>query len=91
MNVCIISTSYSDYVYYFCFTHMTARRYMIQIVGGMKYLHTHAILHRDLSLTNLLLTSDLEVRIADFGLATQLNTPGEQHFTLCGTPNYISP
>lgn len=67
------------------------RSFMTQIVSGMKYLHTHSILHRDLSLTNLLLTSDLEVKIADFGLATQLTAPGEQHFTLCGTPNYISP
>ena len=64
---------------------------MMQIVSGMRYLHTHGILHRDLSLTNLLLTSDLKVKIADFGLATQLASPGEQHFTLCGTPNYISP
>ena len=63
----------------------------MQIVSGMRYLHTHGILHRDLSLTNLLLTSDLKVKIADFGLATQLASPGEQHFTLCGTPNYISP
>jgi len=64
---------------------------MHQIVSGIKYLHTHSILHRDLSLTNMLLTDDLKVKIADFGLAAQLREPGEQHYTLCGTPNYISP
>lgn len=30
-------------------------------------------------------------KIADFGLATQLNYTEEKHFTMCGTPNYISP
>lgn len=49
------------------------------------------ILHRDMSLSNLLLTNDLRVKIADFGLATQLTRPDERHTTLCGTPNYISP
>ena len=57
----------------------------------MLYLHTHGILHRDLTLSNLLLTSSMNIKIADFGLATQLKLPTEKHFTMCGTPNYISP
>jgi len=64
---------------------------MTQIVTGMKYLHQHSILHRDLSLTNLLLTRGMDVKIADFGLAAQLTGPSDQHYTMCGTPNYISP
>ena len=64
---------------------------MTQIVTGMRYLHQHSILHRDLSLTNLLLTKSMTVKIADFGLAAQLSSPTEQHYTMCGTPNYISP
>ncbi|CAG9783770.1 unnamed protein product [Diatraea saccharalis] len=62
-----------------------------QVLSGVLYLHTHNIIHRDLSLNNLLLTRDLKVKIADFGLATQLNGPDEKHVTMCGTPNYISP
>ncbi|CAK1581877.1 unnamed protein product [Parnassius mnemosyne] len=62
-----------------------------QVLSGVMYLHTHNIIHRDLSLNNLLLTKDLNVKIADFGLATQLNGPDEKHVTMCGTPNYISP
>lgn len=64
---------------------------MHQIVKGMLYLHTHGILHRDLTLSNLLLTSSMNIKIADFGLAAQLKLPNEKHFTMCGTPNYISP
>lgn len=64
---------------------------MNQVVNGLLYLKTHCILHRDMSLSNLLLTKDLHVKIGDFGLATQLKRPDEKHMTLCGTPNYISP
>lgn len=64
---------------------------LAQVVNGLLYLKSNHILHRDMSLSNLLLTSDLKVKIADFGLATQLTRPDEKHTTLCGTPNYISP
>ncbi|GJQ82899.1 putative serine threonine-protein kinase [Trypoxylus dichotomus] len=64
---------------------------MRQVVEGVQYLHSHNILHRDMSLSNLLLTRDMQVKIADFGLATQLSRPDEKHMTMCGTPNFISP
>ncbi|VUZ50068.1 unnamed protein product [Hymenolepis diminuta] len=67
-----------------------ARHCMKQIISGLLYLHSHKILHRDLTLANLLLTKDMKVKIADFGLATLIE-PGEDHNTMCGTPNYISP
>lgn len=31
------------------------------------------------------------IKICDFGLAIQIEHPDEEHFTLCGTPNYIAP
>ncbi|XP_075056098.1 serine/threonine-protein kinase PLK4 [Mixophyes fleayi] len=73
------------------FTEKEALHLMEQIVKGMLYLHSHGILHRDLTLSNLLLSSDMNVKIADFGLAAQLKLPNEKHFTMCGTPNYIAP
>lgn len=60
---------------------------MRQVVSGLLYLHSHQILHRDISLSNLLLTKDMQVKIADFGLATQLKRPDEKHMTLCGESN----
>lgn len=67
-----------------------------QVVSGLQYLHSRNIMHRDLSMSNLLLTTSerggMQVKIADFGLATQLNHNSQnKHTTLCGTPNYISP
>ncbi|XP_014235013.1 serine/threonine-protein kinase PLK4 [Trichogramma pretiosum] len=68
-----------------------AGRIIQQVVQGLLYLHSFQILHRDMSLSNLLLTKDMQVKIADFGLATQLSSPDEKHFTMCGTPNFIAP
>lgn len=72
-------------------TEAETAKVLMQIVNGLLYLKVNNILHRDMSLSNLLLTNDLKVKIADFGLATQLTRPDEKHNTLCGTPNYISP
>ncbi|CAL4091417.1 unnamed protein product [Meganyctiphanes norvegica] len=72
-------------------TENESRQYLGQVVGGMLYLHSQSIMHRDLTLTNLLLDDNGNIKIADFGLATQLARPGDRHTTMCGTPNYISP
>ena len=42
---------------------------MIQLLAGMKHLHDNNVVHRDLKLSNLLLTEHGELKIADFGLA----------------------
>nr|XP_018670432.1 serine/threonine-protein kinase PLK4-like isoform X1 [Ciona intestinalis] len=67
------------------------REFMVQIVEGMLYLHAHGILHRDITLANMLLDDNCHIKIADFGLATRLALPTDKHFTMCGTPNFISP
>lgn len=73
------------------FNEYEAASVLKQVVDGLLYLHSHHILHRDMSLANLLLTKHMTIKISDFGLATQLSRPDEKHMTLCGTPNYISP
>lgn len=67
-----------------------------QLIGALEYIHNHNVIHRDLKLSNILLTGDLQdrttlVKIGDFGLAVRKEHPDEEHFTLCGTPNYIAP
>lgn len=73
------------------FTESEARAFFYQVVSGLKYLHSHNIMHRDLTLANLMLTSDMKLKIGDFGLATKLATPSEKHVTMCGTPNFMAP
>lgn len=50
-----------------------ASGYMGQLLAGLQYLHESGIMHRDLKLSNLLLSEDgRRLRIADFGLAVKL-------------------
>ncbi|XP_045160378.2 serine/threonine-protein kinase PLK1-like isoform X2 [Mercenaria mercenaria] len=72
-------------------TEPEVRYYMGQLVDGVKYIQEHDIIHRDLKLGNMLLNDDMDVKIADFGLATRVEFEGEKKMTVCGTPNYIAP
>ena len=67
------------------------RFYMRQLVEGLAYLHKALVIHRDLKLGNLFLTSDMRLKIGDFGLAARLDDPDDRKRTMCGTPNYIAP
>ncbi|EAX99031.1 CMGC family protein kinase [Trichomonas vaginalis G3] len=52
------------------------RYFIYQLLRGLKYLHSANILHRDLKPSNLLLNSDCDLKIADFGLA-RISEPDE--------------
>eukprot|EP00347_Sterkiella_histriomuscorum_P013112 403365973 len=65
-----------------------------QILLGLDFMHSQNIIHRDIKLDNILLSSSnfdiLELRLADFGLAKVLKE-GELCYHKCGTPTYIAP
>jgi serine/threonine protein kinase len=46
-----------------------ARYFLYEVLRGLKYLHTANVLHRDLKPSNLLVNSNCELAICDFGLA----------------------
>ncbi|EGZ27240.1 hypothetical protein PHYSODRAFT_553865 [Phytophthora sojae] len=47
-----------------------AHRYLVDVLSGLRFLHSHGIAHRDVSLENILLRDGRAV-IADFGLCVQ--------------------
>ncbi|XP_031264674.1 MDIS1-interacting receptor like kinase 2-like [Pistacia vera] len=61
---------------------------------ALSYLHhdcTPSIVHRDISSNNILLNSELEAFIADFGLARLLHPDSSNRTILAGTYGYIAP
>ncbi|XP_070139772.1 serine/threonine-protein kinase MARK2 isoform X11 [Drosophila kikkawai] len=61
-----------------------------QIVSAVQYCHQKRIIHRDLKAENLLLDSELNIKIADFGFSNEF-TPGSKLDTFCGSPPYAAP
>jgi len=53
------------------------RYFIYQVLRGLKFIHSANVLHRDLKPSNLLVNSDCDLKIADFGLA-RISTPDEQ-------------
>ena len=64
-----------------------------KLARAMQHAHEHGIIHRDLKPGNVLFTVEGEPKIADFGLAKQLNVKDGLSETgnILGTPSYMAP
>lgn len=66
------------------------RRIFGQLIAGVGYCHENMVVHRDLKPENVLMDSDYNIKIADFGLSSKW-APGERLTESCGSPNYAAP
>jgi serine/threonine-protein kinase len=71
-----------------------AIRIAIEVLDALDYIHANGVVHRDLKPENIMVDADGNVKLIDFGIASD---SGARRLTYAnftatlGTPNYISP
>ncbi len=75
------------------FPPFSPARLLVTVARAVHYAHQRGILHRDLKPSNILLDSQGEPHVADFGLAKMLSPESGFTYTesILGSPNYMAP
>jgi serine/threonine protein kinase len=74
------------------FTEARSRFYAAEILLALEYLHSMAVIYRDLKPENVLIDALGHIKISDFGLSKSgVTERGQKTFTFCGTPEYLAP
>nr|AAS21424.1 calcium/calmodulin-dependent protein kinase type II alpha chain [Oikopleura dioica] len=76
------------------YSESDASRCISQVLDCLKHTHSYNVIHRDLKPENLLLASknkNADVKLADFGLAIEVQGDTPAWFGFAGTPGYLSP
>ena len=65
----------------------------LQICDGLEFLHSAVppIVHRDLKLSNIMITVEGTVKIIDYGAAKNIEKEKDRDTVLLGTPEYAAP
>ena len=85
----IMSYSLKDFIHkYSCVIKIeNIKKWCLQILEGLKYLHSNNIIHRDLKLNNIFIDYlTFRICIGDFGSSTNIKT-----YSCTGTPEYMAP
>lgn len=65
--------------------------YISQIILMLDKLHQKNIIYRDLKPENLVLGADGYIRLVDFGYSVVVKNKKTRTYTVCGTPEFLSP
>lgn len=77
-----------------CMDEQVALRMILETAKALEHAHELGLIHRDVKPKNLMLTQDETVKLADMGLAREINdyaTATAEAGRAYGTPYYISP
>lgn len=82
-----------DYICFQPLSEKTTHYYFRQLLEAMSYLHRNKICHRDLKPENLLIDSNYDMKLADFGFATKSEgmLGDYMHYACKGTLGYMAP
>ena len=87
--------NFISFILYFCrpgiLKGIHKKFIMYQLLSATQYLHSGNVIHRDQKPSNILLDTECNCKIADFGLATVLSHSEEKLKLRCGSPGYVSP
>ena len=66
-----------------------------EVSAALGFAHRNGVVHRDIKPANILIGSNGQVKVADFGIARAMNAPTEKNLTqvgaVMGTATYFSP
>ena len=63
--------------------------FIIESLNAIGYAHSNGFVHMDLKPSNIMLSTENEIKVIDFGISMDLNK--EKHAEIMGTPYYMSP
>lgn len=70
------------------FDEVKASKYIYQMADALQYLHKKNIIHRDIKPENILVDSNGDIKISDFGWSVH---SASRRATMCGTLDYLPP
>ncbi len=68
-----------------------AAKYLGGILDGLMALHGEGLVHRDVNPNNVIITSDDQARLIDFGIVRSFSSPKSSDTAILGTPGYAAP
>jgi len=61
------------------------------VLLGVSFLHRMGKIHRDIKCANILLATNGDVKLADFGVSAQLSETMSKRSSIVGTPCWMAP